>query len=61
MVTMGGPYIPFETLQKVLARLLKGGRPFYGRIEIECENGEVCRITKHESMKLPEIERILTS
>jgi len=58
---MGGPYIPFETLQKALVKLLKGGRPFFGKIEIECENGEVCRIMKHESMKRADVERLLTS
>jgi len=58
---MGGPYIPFEALQKVLVKLLKGDRPFFGKIEIECENGEVYRIMKHETLKRSEVERLLTS
>lgn len=58
---MGGPYIPLEMVLKLFPRLLKGDRPFFGRIELECENGEVYRIVKHESMKRPEAERILAS
>ncbi len=33
----------------------------FGKIEIECENGEVYRIMKHETLKRSEVERLLTS
>ena len=58
---MGGPYIPLETVQKVLERMLKKDQTFYGKIELECENGQVYRINRHETMKRAEVEKFLAS
>ena len=58
---MGGPYIPLEMVQKVLERVLKNDKTMYGTIELECENGQVYRISTHETMKRAEVEKYLAS
>ena len=55
---MGGPYIPLEMVYKLLERLLKEDK-FFGRIELECENSQIFRISKHETMKRPDVDRVL--
>ena len=55
---MGGPYIPLELVKKLLERLLKEGR-FFGKIELECEDSQVYRISKYETMKKSEVDRVL--
>ena len=55
---MGGPYIPLEMVYKLLERLLKEDK-FFGRIELECENSEIFRISKHETMKRHDVDRVL--
>ncbi|MCG3204340.1 MAG: hypothetical protein KCHDKBKB_01055 [Elusimicrobia bacterium] len=55
---MGGPYITIEMFQKLLERWLKG-EPFYGTIELECENNQIYRVIKRRTMKRADVDKVL--
>jgi hypothetical protein len=57
---MGGQTIPLEMVQKVLETILKRDLHFYGKIILDCEDGQVHQIGRHETMKRTDAERLLT-
>ena len=57
---MGGQTIPLEMVQKVLEKMLMREQHFYGKIVLDCEDGQVYQIGRHETMKRTDAERLLT-